>query len=237
VTKSLKLLTSNSTHGVLKVLGPEFEKKTGYTLEMSFDPAQVMLRRIAEGESGDVAMLSAAAIEKLATEGKVERDSVVKLARCGVGIAVRKGAPKPDTSTTEAFKRTLLAAKSIVYTDPASGGGSGAHFEKVLDRLGIAKEVKAKSIKNAQAATKPSAEFVARGEAELGIQYISEIVEFPGTELLGPFPAELQITNVIYAGILKTAPHRDAALALFKFLTSPNAAAAIKAAGMEPGGL
>jgi molybdate transport system substrate-binding protein len=106
----------------------------------------------------------------------------------------------------------------------------------VLDRLGIAKEVKAKSIRNGQAATKPSAEFVARGEAELGVQYISETVAFPGTELLGPFPVELQITNVIYAGILKTALHRDAAMALFKFLASPDAAAAIKAAGMEPPG-
>ena len=106
----------------------------------------------------------------------------------------------------------------------------------MLDRLDIAKEIKAKSILNARAATTPSAEFVARGEAELGIQLISEIVSVPGAELLGPLPGELQAMNVISAGIVTTAPEPDAARALFKFLTSPAAAAAIKAAGMEPGG-
>src|SRR5438132_1403626 len=137
---------------------------------------------------------------------------------------------------TEALKRTLLAAKSIVYTDPAIGGASGIQFEKVIDRLGIAKEIKAKSIVNARAAIKPSAEFVARGEAELGIQLISEIVSVPGAELLGPPPGDLQAMTAILAGILTAAPEPDAARALLRFLTSPAAAAAIKAAGMEPGG-
>jgi len=124
-----------------------------------------------------------------------------------------------------------------VDTDPAVGGASGIHFEKVLDRLGIAKEIKAKSIRNPQAATKPSAEFVARGEAELGIQLISEIVSVPGAELLGPFPGELQAMTDIFAGVLTTAPEPEAARALLKFLTSPAAAPAIKAAGMDPVGL
>src|SRR6266850_1978430 len=116
-----------------------------------------------------------------------------------------------------------VAAASIVYTDPAVGGASGIHFEKVLDRLGIAKEIKAKSILNARAATTPSAEIVARGEAELGIQLISEIVSVPGAELLGPLPGELQAMNVILAGIVTNAKEADAARALFKFLTSPAA--------------
>ena len=117
-------------------------------------------------------------------------------------MAVRAGSAKPDIGYVEAFKHALLAARSIVYTDPAVGGASGIHFEKVLDRLGIAKEIKAKSILNARAATTPSAEIVARGEAELGIQLISEIVFVPGAELLGPLPAELQAMNVISAGIV-----------------------------------
>jgi len=119
--------------------------------------------------------------------------------------------PKPDISSPEALRRTLLAAKSIVYTDPAVGGASGIQFEKVIDNLGIAKEIKAKSILNARAATKPSAEFVARGEAELGVQLISEIVSVPGAELLGPLPTELQTMNVISAGIVTTAREPDAA--------------------------
>ena len=128
-----------------------------------------------------------------------------------------------------------MAARSIVYTDPAVGGASGIHFEKILDRLGIAKEIKAKSILNARAATTPNAEIVAHGGAELGIQLISEIVSVPGAELLGPLPAELQTMTVISAGIVTTTSEPDAARALFKFLTSPVAATVIKATGMETG--
>ena len=129
-----------------------------------------------------------------------------------------------------------MAAKSIVYTDPAIGGASGSYFDKALDRLGIANEIKAKSILNARAATTPNAEIVARGDAELGIQLISEIVSVPGAELLGPLPAELQTINVISAGIVTTASEPDAARTLLKFLSTPAAASVIKAAGMEPGG-
>jgi molybdate transport system substrate-binding protein len=145
------------------------------------------------------------------------------------------GSANPDIATVEGFKRTLLAARSIVYTDPAVGGASGIHFEKILDHLGIAKEIKAKSILNARAATTPNAEIVARGESELGIQMISEIVSVPGAELVGPLPAELQAMTVIAAGIVTIASEPGAARVLFKFLTSPAAAAVIKATGMEPG--
>ena len=119
-------------------------------------------------------------------------------------------------------------------TDPAVGGASGIHFEKILDRLGIVKEIKAKSILNARAATTPNAEIVARGDAELGIQLISEIVSVSGAELLGPLPAELQAMTTISAGIVMTASEPDAARVLIKFLTSPAAATVIKATGMEP---
>ncbi|MGC2713608.1 MAG: substrate-binding domain-containing protein, partial [Pseudolabrys sp.] len=149
-------------------------------------------------------------------------------------VAVRAGSARPDIATVEAFRRTLLAVRSIAYTDPAIGGASGIHFEKILDRLGIVKEIKAKSILNARAATTPNAEIVARGEAELGIQLISEIVSVPGAELLGPLPAELQAMTVISAGLVVTASEPDAARVLFKFLTSPAAATVIKATGMEP---
>jgi hypothetical protein len=117
--------------------------------------------------------------------------------RSAMRRAIRAGAAKPDISSVEPFRRTLLAAKSIVYTDPAILGPSTMNFQKVLDRLGIAKEMKAKSLLNARAATTPNAEIVARGEAELGIQLISEIVSVPGAELRGALPAELQIMNVI----------------------------------------
>jgi molybdate transport system substrate-binding protein len=220
---------------VLTELGGTFERTTGHKVTLVLAPPTEITKRVVEGETVDVVM-SGATVTNLMKQGKIAPEDRVLLARVGIGVAVRAGVPKPDISSAEALKRTLLAAKSIVYTDPAIGGASGIHFEKVIDRLGIAKEIKAKSILNAQAATKPSAEFVARGEAELGIQLISDIVSVPRAELLGPLPGDLQAMTDILAGVLKTAPEPDAARALLKFLTSSAAAPAIKAAGMEPGG-
>jgi molybdate transport system substrate-binding protein len=231
----IKILTSRAMNHVLTELGGAFQHTTEHKITLILAPPTEIVRRVVNGEIVDV-VISGASVNYLLQQGKIAPGDWVVLARVGIGVAVRTGGPKPDINSVDAFRRTLLAAKSIVYTDPAVGGASGIHFEKMLDRLGIAKEVKAKSILNAQAATKPSAEFVARGEAELGIQLISEIVSVPGAELLGPLPGDLQAMTVILAGILTTAPELDAARALLKFLTSPAAAAAIKAAGMGPGG-
>ncbi len=231
----IKVLTSRAMNHVLTELGGAFERSTGHRVTLILAPPGEIMKRVVGGEIVDVVM-SGVTVDNLVKQGKIAPGDRVVLAQVGIGVAVHAGAPKPDISTPEALKRTLVAAKSIVYTDPAVGGASGIHFEKVLDRLGIAKEIKAKSILNARAATKPSAEFVARGEAELGIQLISEIVSVPGAELLGPLPGDLQAMTAILAGILTTAPEPDAAKALLKFLTSPAAAAAIKAAAMEPGG-
>jgi molybdate transport system substrate-binding protein len=231
----IKVLTSRAMNHVLTELGGTFERSTGHKVMLILAVPTEIAKRVVNGEIVDVVM-SGATVDNLVKQGKIAPGDRIILARVGIGVAVRAGAPKPDISSPEALKRTLLAAKSIVYTDPAIGGASGIQFEKVIDRLGIAKEIKAKSILNARAATKPSAEFVARGEAELGIQLISEIVSVPGAELLGPLPGDLQAMTAILAGIVTTAPEPDAARALLRFLTSPAAAAAIKAAGMEPGG-
>jgi molybdate transport system substrate-binding protein len=232
----IKVLTSRAMNHVLTELAGAFQRTSEHKIAMILAPPAEIRRRILNDEIVDVAMTGGAIIEDLVQQGKITPDSKLTLARVGIGIAVRAGSAKPDITSVEAFKRALLAARSIVYTDPAVSGASGIHFEKVLDRLGIAKEIKAKSILNARAATTPNAELVARGEAELGIQLISEIVSVPGAELLGPLPAELQAMNVISAGIVTTASEPDAARALLKFLTSPAAAAVIKATGMEPGG-
>jgi len=233
----IKILTSRAMYHVLTDIGAAFDRSSGHKITLILAPPTEIMKRIASSEMVDVVMSSDVTLGNLVQQGKVASGDRLILARVGIGVAVRAGAAKPDIGSPEALKRTLLAAKSIVYTDPASGGRSGLHFDKVLERLGIAKEVKAKSILNAQPATKPSAEYVARGEAELGIQLISEIVSVAGAELLGPLPDELQEMSVIVAGILKTAREPDAARALFKYLASPQAAAAIKAAGMEPAGL
>jgi molybdate transport system substrate-binding protein len=231
----IKILTSRAMNHVLTELGAAFERPSGHKITLILAPPTEIVRRVENGEIVDVVM-SGASVNHLTEQGKIAPADRVLLARVGIGVAVRAGTPKPDISSPEAVRRTLLAAKSIVYTDPAVGGASGIQFEKVIDRLGIAKEIKAKSILNARAATKPSAEFVARGKAELGVQLISEIVSVPGAELLGPLPGDLQAMTTILAGVLKTAPEPDAARALLRFLTSPAAAPAIKAAGMEPAG-
>jgi molybdate transport system substrate-binding protein len=220
---------------VLTELAGAFQRTSEHKITIILAPPAEIRRRILNGETVDVVMSGSGAIGDLIQQGKIVPDSKLTLARVGIGLAVRAGSAKPDIATVEAFRRTLLAARSIVYTDPAVGGASGIHFERILDRLGIATEIKAKSILNARPATTPNAEIVARGEAELGIQLISEIVAVPGTELLGPLPAELQAMTVISTGIVMTAREPDAAGVLFKFLTSPTAAAVIKASGMEPG--
>src|SRR5215469_13294548 len=201
----IKVLASRAMNHVLTELAGAFQRTSEHKIALILAPPAEIRRRILNDEIVDVAMTGGAIIDDLVQQGKITPDSKMTLARVGVGVAVRAGSAKPDITSVEAFRRALLAARSIVYTDPAVSGASGIHFEKVLDRLGIAKEIKAKSILNARAATTPNAEIVARGEAELGIQLISEIVSVPGAELLGPLPAELQAMNVISAGIVTTA--------------------------------
>jgi molybdate transport system substrate-binding protein len=231
----IRILTTRAMNHVLTELAGAFQRTSEHKITLILAPPNEIKNRIVNGEIVDVVMSGSNAINDLVKEGKVASADRLILARVGMGVAVRARAAKPDISSVEAFRRTLLAAKSIVYTDPATGGASGIHFEKVLDRLGIAKEIKAKSILNAQPATTPSAEIVARGDAELGIQLISEIVSVPGAELLGPLPGDLQAMNVIFAGVVTTARESDAARRLFSFLRSHDAANVIKAAGMEPG--
>jgi molybdate transport system substrate-binding protein len=232
----IKVLTTRAMNHVLTEAAGSFQRTSEHKFALILAPPAEIRRRIVNDEKVDVAISGSGIIGELVQQGKIAPDSQLIVARVGVGVAVRAGAAKPDIGSVEAFKRALLAAKSIVYTDPAIGGSRGSYFEKALDRLGIAKEIKAKSILNARAATIPNAEIVARGDAELGIQLISEIVSVPGAELLGPLPPELQTINVISAGIVTTASEPDAARKLLKFLSTPAAAAVIKAAGMEPGG-
>jgi molybdate transport system substrate-binding protein len=166
--------------------------------------------------------------------GKAAADNVTALASAGISVAVRKGAPKPDISSPDALKRTLLAAKSISYVDPASGGASGIHFAKVLDRLGIASEVKSKTaFPNSQNPAEVGA-LVANGEAEIGVHIIVELIPVAGIDIVGPLPGDLQNTIVFVAAVMGSAKDAEAAKALVNFLRTPEAVAVIKAKGMEP---
>jgi molybdate transport system substrate-binding protein len=188
--------------------------------------------RIESGEAVDVAVMAAALIDYLVRQGRLRGDSRVTLARSGMGVAVRAGAAKPDIGSVAAFRRALLAAKSIVFTDPAAGGASGIHFRNVIERLGVTEDVMAKARLNSGSY---NAEFVARGEAELAIQQISEILPVKGAELVGPLPNEVQLVTVFAAAIGTHAEAPGAAEELIAFLASPDAARIIAASGMEPG--
>ncbi len=227
-TADLKLLTSNSMHAVLDELLPVFERASGIRVTVSYDPAQLMMKRIAAGETADLTILGQSAVDELARQGKIVPGSRRTLARCGVGIGVRAGARKPDVATVDAFRLALLDAKSIAYT---SSGASGIHFAGVIERLGIAAEVKAKSV------TQPGGlvgEIVVRGEAEIAIQQIPELMAIPGVDLVGPLPQALQNISVSVGGVFADSSQREAAQALLASLSTPAAARVFRAKGLEP---
>jgi molybdate transport system substrate-binding protein len=210
---------------------PQLARSAESKVTIKYDAAAALKKQIDGGESFDVAILVPGLIDDLIKQGKIEPASRTNLVKTGVGIAVRAGAAKPDISTADAFKRTLLGAKSIAYGDPAFGGASSVYFANLLQRLGIAEEMKAKTKLTASG---EGAKAVATGEAELGIGQISEIVPVRGAELLGPFPAELQVITTFTAGVAANAKDAAAARSLVKFLTTPAAAQIFKARGLDP---
>jgi len=221
----LKVLSSNGTAAIVAELGWQFERATGHKLAIRYDTAVLIQKEIERGETFDVAVLTTSVIDALAASGKVGMRA--EIARSGIGVAVRRGAQKPDISTAEAFRQAMLNAKSIAYT---TVGGSGLHFISVCERLGIAGEVKAKGRTQPGGAT---GDLVARGEAEIAIQQISELLPVEGIDLVGPLPPELQLITRFSAGAGTSAA--DAAAAFVKFLAAPEAAPVIMAKGMQPG--
>ncbi len=208
-------------------LVPAFEKATGHKVLTQWVPTVEVLRRVKGGEAVDLVLMAANGIEDLTKSGKVEAGSAVQFVKSGIGIAVRTGATKPDVSSAEAFKRTMLAANSVAY----STGPSGNYLVGLFERMGIAAEVKAKT-KVIQGI--PVGDVVAKGEAEIGFQQIPEILPVQGIQYLGPLPAEIQYITVFTAGIHTSAKQAEAARAWVKFLKSPEAAEHYKKHGLEP---
>jgi molybdate transport system substrate-binding protein len=227
----IKVLTAGAFKQVVVALVPAFEKKTGQKVIVENETAGALKKKIEGGEAFDLAIITPGVIDALAKESKIAAGTNVKLASVGVGVVVKEGAPKPDISTVDAFKRALLAAKSVAYIDPASGGSSGIYIEKLLERLGIADQIKPKA-KLKQGGH--VADLIVSGEAELGLHQISEILPVKGAELVGPLPKEIQNTTTYAAGISATAKNKAGAEALIKMFSEPAAAAVLKAKGMEP---
>jgi molybdate transport system substrate-binding protein len=225
----ITVLSTQATEQSHRELLPQFEKATGNTVKISYTGTLDAKKRIAAGEHFDVLMMSSPDIDAFVADGTLAPGSRVDLAKSGVGVGVKAGAPKPDISTTEAFKKTLLAAKSIGY----STGPSGVYVIGLFDRLGIADQVKPKLKQT------PTGVFVgtitASGEVEIGIQQVSEMSQYPGVDYVGPLPADIQRMTVFSSGIAAKAKEPVAAKALIKYVTSPEAAATYKKRGMEPG--
>lgn len=227
----LNVLCANGMQTVMEELGQNFERSTGHKLEFAFATGGETIKRARDNEAADVVIAIQEGVEGLAKDGKFVSGSAVAVASTGISVAVRQGAPKPDISSPEALKRALLGAKSVTYLDPAEGGASGIHFAKVLDRLGIISEMKSKTVFAPKAQAVGS--MVASGDAELGILQYQLLFAVPGIEILGPLPGDLQNRTVFSAAILASSRNADASKALVNFLRTPEAAAAIKAKGME----
>ncbi|HLN37371.1 MAG TPA: substrate-binding domain-containing protein [Xanthobacteraceae bacterium] len=224
----LKVLSSTALKTVLEELGPQFEKATENKVSFAFDPAAVVKTQIDQGAGFDVAIVTVPLSDALVAAGKIDGATRAIVARGGLGVAMRAGAPKPDVSTAEAFKHTLLNAKSIGFNGQ---GASRAATEAVFVKLGIAEELKPK-IKLLQTT---ASEAVVKDDVEVGLGPISEILASPGAELVGAFPSDLQWYLVLTAGVSTASKNADAAIALIKFLTAPGTVPVLKAKGMEPG--
>jgi molybdate transport system substrate-binding protein len=229
----VKVMISGGLTAAYKELVPRFEHATENKVVTASGPSMgttpnAIPVRLARGEPADVLIMVGYALGDLIKQGKVEASSRIDIARSPIGMVVRAGVPKPDISTVEEFKRTLLAAKSVAYSDSASGVYVGT---EMFEKLGILDQMKPKS---RMIPADPVAGVVARGEAELGFQQISELLPVPGVDLVGPLPAEVQRITIFSAGIVVGAKEPDAGRALIKFLASAAAAPVIEKSGLDP---
>jgi molybdate transport system substrate-binding protein len=226
----IKVLTTGAFKQVVVALVPEFEKATGHKVVVDNGTVGQLTKRVGDGESFDVLVLNPRGIEDFTQKGKIVAGSAARVAKVGVGVMVKAGAPAPNVGSVEAFKQALLKARSVGYIDPASGGSSGIYVAGLLDKLGIADQIrpKAKLKKGGHVS-----DLVVSGEAEIGIHQISEIVSEKGVTLVGPLPAAIQNYTTYVVGLATGARDAEAGRAFIRLLTGPSAAAVLKAKGME----
>jgi molybdate transport system substrate-binding protein len=232
----IRVLSSGALKLALTQLLPGFQTSSNNAMTIEYDIAASIASRVLKGEAADVAILTKSQLEGLERQGKIVQGTGVDIAGIAIGVAVRKGAPKPDISTVEAFKQALLAARSIGYLDPATGSASGVYTARMLEQLGIAQLLRSKIRLVGSHGDHPEDAFlaVAKGEIEMHIGQITEIVLAPGVELAGPLPRAIQNVTLVAAGVTTTSKAPEAARALIGFLSSPSTAAVLKANGFQP---
>jgi molybdate transport system substrate-binding protein len=231
VAAEVRVLMTIGVQSVLEEIIPRWEKDSGNKLNAVFGLSAALSKRILDGEQADVFVGTREGVDGLIKAGKLAGPGVI-LASSGVGFAVRKGATKPDVSTPEALKRTLLSARAIAYGNPAAGGASGIIFNKAVERLGIASEVQAKAKFPAPGGS--SGELLLTGEADLAVQQIPELAAVEGVEIVGPLPGDLQVVTVFAVSVPMSV--KDAAVAnrFVAYLRSPGVLAVFKAKGLDP---
>jgi molybdate transport system substrate-binding protein len=229
VAAEIKVLSSIATREAYNELVPQFEKSSGHKVVTTWAGTTAIMQKMAAGERHDLIIISGTEIDELIRQGKIIADSRVNLARCGIGIAIRAGAPKPDVASADALKRALLAAKTVGYTS----GPSGIYMGKLIGRMGIADQIKPKFRSVPSGGTIGT--IVASGDCEIGFQQVSEIVHIPGVDFAGPLPPEVQHVTVFCCGVQTGSANDVAARSLASFLSSAGAAAVMKKHGLEPG--
>ena len=212
---------------------PPFERASGSTIHALYSPPGALLKHFEAGEPADVFLTGSDAIDKLIAEGKVAPGRV-DLATTGIGICVKKGAPHPDVSTPEAFKRALLAAASVAYVAPAGGSVTGPHIEAMFKTLGIAEQMAAKTVLAAGGPNGRVSVKVSSGEAAIGLQQVSELLTNPGVDVVGMLPGDLQQTTIYSGGVTTSAKNAEGAKALIAAMAAPAVKPIYKAKGMEP---
>jgi molybdate transport system substrate-binding protein len=224
----LTVISGNGARTAVSELAARFERASGHKVDIRFHVNPEAKRRIEAGERFDVAILNPPVLDDLIRQGRVLGDTRAVLGRSGIGVGMREGAPRPDISTVAAFKRTLLSAKSVAYPGE---GASGRYFAALVDRLGMSEEMKPKM---RPLPAEYTVEAIARGEADLVVVVASRIAGVPGVQLVGGIPRELQTWIGFTAGVASGAKEPEAARAMLNFFTSPDAAAVLKASGVEP---
>ncbi len=223
----IKVLSGGAMQGLIAEAVPLFERSNGCEITVEIGLTSALRKAIADGAAFDIALLPRADIDALAGDGRIAAHSATDIARSAIGVAVRAGAPKPDIATVDAFKRTVLQAGSVTYSD----GPSGLYIAGLMERLGLAEAIKPKT----RLTTGPVAELLARGEAELGLQQIVAILPVAGAELVGPLPNELQNIIVYAAGISAQSANAQPARAFIALMRTPEVARIIRAKGLQPG--
>jgi molybdate transport system substrate-binding protein len=235
MAKEIKLLATTALKTSMDVLAPEFERASGHKLAMSFGPSTRITRQVADGEANDVAIVTAEGIESLIKQGRIVAGSRTDLARSAMGLAVQKGAPRPDISTAEKFKEAMLKAKSVGMSNPVGGGASGAILAAAFERLGIAEQMKPKLVFGPGGPAGLIGHFLVRKEVEIGVQQIPELMAVPGIDIVGPLPPGIQSVSVFSAGLSTAAVEPEGGRALIAFLATPAAAKVMREKGMEAG--